>query len=64
LVSWISYFGGGGMLCMLLYIYGEWKLTGFFSVVVTANFQVHQMLKKKYIFLFLFRDDCINIIHF
>ncbi|KRZ54500.1 hypothetical protein T02_8372 [Trichinella nativa] len=52
------------MLCMLLYIYGEWKLTGFFSIVVTANFQVHQMLKKKYIFLFLFRDDCINIIHF
>ncbi|KRX85154.1 hypothetical protein T06_9706 [Trichinella sp. T6] len=29
------------MLCMLLYLYGEWKLTGFFSVVV------HQMLKKK-----------------
>ncbi|KRX24822.1 hypothetical protein T07_1606 [Trichinella nelsoni] len=27
--------------------------------------QVHQMLKKKkYLFLFLFRDDCINIIHF
>ncbi|KRX44522.1 hypothetical protein T05_10213 [Trichinella murrelli] len=34
------------MLCMLLYLYGEWKLTGFFSIVV------HQMLKKKkYLFL-------------
>ncbi|KRY24710.1 hypothetical protein T01_11509 [Trichinella spiralis] len=28
------------MLCMLLYIYGEWKLTGFFSIVVIADFQV------------------------
>ncbi|XP_003380398.1 conserved hypothetical protein [Trichinella spiralis] len=25
MVSWFWYFGGG-MLCMLLYIYGEWKL--------------------------------------
>ncbi|KRY39281.1 hypothetical protein T01_3762, partial [Trichinella spiralis] len=25
---------------MLLYIYGEWKLTGFFSIVVIADFQI------------------------
>ncbi|KRZ47987.1 hypothetical protein T02_1377 [Trichinella nativa] len=33
------------MLCMLLYLYGEWKLTGFFSIVV------HQMLKTKEFFV-------------
>ncbi|KRY23679.1 hypothetical protein T12_4748 [Trichinella patagoniensis] len=32
------------MLCMLLYLYGEWKLTGFFSIVV------HQMLKTNEFF--------------
>ncbi|XP_003380577.1 conserved hypothetical protein [Trichinella spiralis] len=25
---------------MLLYLYGEWELTGFFSIVVIANFQI------------------------
>ncbi|KRX69830.1 hypothetical protein T06_9074 [Trichinella sp. T6] len=34
------------MLCMLLYLYGVWKLTGVFSIVVIANFQAHQTLKK------------------
>ncbi|KRY36639.1 hypothetical protein T01_14187 [Trichinella spiralis] len=35
------------MLCMLLYLYGEWKLTGFFSIVV------HHMLKKKKLIFFI-----------
>ncbi|KRZ91633.1 hypothetical protein T08_1480 [Trichinella sp. T8] len=39
------------MLCMLLYLYGEWKLTGFFSIVGIAYFQIHQMLKTKEFFL-------------